>query len=122
MRTVANGLLMLLVANVAVGQQTYRDSNATSDDLERVMEKAAKADYAWFFRQWLHQPGYPQLDVSWRYDAGARRVVVGITQRQKAGWGLFRLPALTLEFRGPNGATVWRDVAVTRRETNLRLD
>ena len=102
--------------------QTYRDSNATSEDFERVMEKAAKADYGWFFRQWLYQPGYPQLDVAWRYDAGARRVVVGITQRQKAEWGLFRLPALTLEFRGPNGAVVRRDVAASSRETNLRLD
>jgi aminopeptidase N len=102
--------------------QTYRDSNATSEDFERVMEKAAKADYGWFFRQWLYQPGYPQLDVAWRYDAGARRVVVGITQRQKAEWGLFRLPALTLEFLGANGAVVRRDVAVTSRETNLRLD
>lgn len=102
--------------------QTYRDSNATSEDFERVMEKAAKADYGWFFRQWLYQPGYPQLDVAWRYDAGARRVVVGITQRQKAEWGLFRLPALTLEFRGPNGAVVRRDVATSSRETNLRLD
>ena len=102
--------------------QTYRDSNATSEDFERVMEKAARADYGWFFRQWLYQPGYPQLDVAWRYDAGARRVVVGITQRQKAEWGLFRLPALTLEFRGPNGAVVRRDVAASSRETNLRLD
>ncbi len=101
---------------------TYRDSNATSEDFERVMEKAAKADYGWFFRQWLYQPGYPQLDVAWRYDAGARRVVVGITQRQKAEWGLFRLPALTLEFRGPNGAVVRRDVAASSRETNLRLE
>lgn len=102
--------------------QTYRDSNATSADFERVMEKAATADYGWFFRQWLHQPGYPQLDVAWRYDAGARRVVVGITQRQKAEWGLFRLPALTLEFVGANGTVVRRDVAVSSRETNLRLD
>jgi aminopeptidase N len=98
--------------------RTYRDSNATSADFQRVMEKAAKADYGWFFRQWLHQPGYPQLDVQWRYDAGARRVVVGITQRQKPEWGLFRIPALTLEFRGADGATLRRDVAVASgRET-----
>jgi aminopeptidase N len=100
----------------------YRDSNATSQDFQRVMEKAAKADYGWFFHQWLHQPGYPQLDVTCRYDAGARRAVVGITQRQKAAWGLFRLPALTLEFRGPNGALARRTVAVTAQQSMLRLD
>jgi aminopeptidase N len=103
--------------------QTYRDSNATSQDFQRVMEKAGKKDLGWFFHQWLHQPGYPQLDVTWQYDAGARRAVVGITQRQKAEWGLFRLPVLTLEFRGADGATLRRDVAVASgRETVARLD
>jgi hypothetical protein len=51
-------------------------------------------------------------------------VLLGITQRQKPEWGLFRLPALTLEFRGANGATVRRDIAVTSgsRETSSRFD
>src|SRR5204862_7109191 len=91
------------------------------EDFERVMEKAAKADYAWFFRQWLHQPGYPQLDVSWHYDAGARRAVVGITQHQKPERGVFRLPALTLEFHGPAGAVRRRTIAVTGRESSLNV-
>lgn len=101
--------------------RTYRDSNATSQDFQRVMEKEAKADYGWFFRQWLHQPGYPQLDVTWRYDAGARRAIVGITQRQKAEWDLFRLPTLTLEFRGPGNAVARRDVVVSGREATIRV-
>src|SRR2546425_7928382 len=48
--------------------------------------------------------------------------LLGITQRQKPEWGLFRLPALMLEFRGPAGAVVRRDVAVTGREADLRVD
>jgi len=104
--------------------RTYRDSTATSEDFQRVIEKEARADLGWFFHQWLHQPGYPQLDVSWQYDAGARKVLLGITQRQKPEWGLFRLPALTLEFRGANGATVRRSVTVSAesRETSARVD
>jgi aminopeptidase N len=104
--------------------RTYRDSNATSADFQRVMEKAARKDLGWFFHQWLHQPGYPQLDVTWQYDTGARRAVVGITQRQKPEWGLFRLPALTLEFRGADGATMRRDVALRgdSRETTTRVN
>jgi len=93
--------------------RTYRDSTATSTDLQRVMEKEGRTDLGWFFHQWLYQPGYPQLDVSWQYDAGARKVIVGIIQRQKPEWGRFRLPAVTLEFRGNNGALLRRDVAVT---------
>jgi len=104
--------------------RTYRDSTATSEHFQRVIEKEARANLGWFFHQWLYQPGYPQLDVTWQYDAGARRAVVGITQRQKPEWGLFRLPALTLEFRGADGATMRRDVAVRgdSRETTTRVD
>jgi aminopeptidase N len=103
--------------------RTYRDSTATSQDFQHVMEGASGTDLSWFFHQWLYQPGYPQLDVSWQYDAGAGRVTVGITQRQKPEWGLFRLPVLTVEFRGANGATLRRDVAVaSSRETVARLD
>ncbi len=103
--------------------RTYRDSTATSGDLQRVMEKEARTDLGWFFHQWLYQPGYPQLDVSWQYDAGARKVMVGIIQRQKPEWGLFRLPVVTLEFRGNNGAALRCDVAVASgRETVARFD
>jgi aminopeptidase N len=103
--------------------RTYRDSTATSEDFQHVMEGASGTKLSWFFHQWLYQPGYPQLDVTWQYDAGAGRVLVGITQRQKPEWGLFRLPVLTVEFRGANGATLRRDVAVASgRETIARFD
>jgi aminopeptidase N len=103
--------------------RTYRDSTATSAEFEHVMETAAKADLGWFFHQWLHQPGYPQLDVTWQYDAGARRAVVGITQGQKPEWGLFRLPVLTLEFRGADRRALRQHVAVASgRKTVARFD
>ena len=102
--------------------RTYRDSTATSEDFQRVMEKTSGKDLSWFFHQWLYQPGYPQLDVTWQRDAGAGRMVVGITQRQKPEWGLFRLPVLTLEFRDANGKTLRRDVAVSGAETSARID
>src|SRR2546423_7695429 len=102
--------------------RTYRDSTATSEDFQRVMERAARADLGWFFHQWLYQPGYPQLDVSWRYDSTAHRLFLGISQRQKPDWGLFRLPVLTLEFQGSERTVVRRAVAVQDRETNLRFD
>ena len=102
--------------------RTYRDSTATSEDFQHVMEKASGKDLSWFFHQWLYQPGYPQLDVTWQQDAGAGRMLVGITQRQKPEWGVFRIPALTLEFRDPNGGTLRRDVAVTGAEISVRID
>jgi aminopeptidase N len=102
--------------------RTYRDSTATSEDFQHVMEKASGKDLSGFFHEWLYQPGYPQLDVTWQQDGGAGRILVGITQRQKPEWGLFRLPVLTLEFRDANGRTLRRDVAVTGAETSARVD
>jgi len=102
--------------------RTYRDSTATSEDFEHVMEKASGKDLGWFFHQWLYQPGYPQLDVAWQQDGGAGRIILGITQRQKPAWGLFRIPSLTLEFRGPSGRTLRRDFVVTGAETSARFD
>ncbi len=49
--------------------------------------------------------------------------MVGIIQRQKPEWGRFRLPVVTLEFRGNNGAVLRRDVAVASgRETAASFD
>ena len=103
--------------------RTYRDSNATSADFEHVMEAASGTELSWFFHQWLYQPGYPQLDITWQYDAGAGQALVGITQRQKPEWGLFRLPVVTLEFRGADGRILRREVDVASgRETHARFD
>jgi aminopeptidase N len=102
--------------------RTYRDSTATSEDFERVMERASGKNLTWFFHQWLYQPGYPQLDVTWQREAGAGRMLVGITQRQKPEWGLFRLPVLTLEFRDSGGRTLRRDVAVTGADASAQFD
>jgi aminopeptidase N len=102
--------------------RTYRDSTATSEDFQEVMETAAGMQLGWFFRQWLHQPGYPQLDATWQYDATAKRLLVGITQAQKPEWGLFRVPVLTLEFRGAGGEVLRRDVALSGRQAFPRFD
>jgi aminopeptidase N len=102
--------------------RTYRDSTATSEDFQQVMEGAAGVELGWFFQQWLRQPGYPQLDVTWQYDAGSGRVLLGVTQSQKAGWGLFRIPVLTVEFRGADGAVLRRDAVLTGRQVFPRFD
>jgi aminopeptidase N len=60
----------------------YRDRNASTDDFRQVMEQAAGRDLRWFFSQWLHRPGAPRVQMSWRYDPTARRVEVTLAQTQ----------------------------------------
>ena len=93
--------------------RTFRDSSVTSADFQRVMERAWGGPLDWFFAQWLRQPGYPRLEVAWGWDAAAGRATLDVNQTQPADWGLFRLPAVTLEFAGGDGSTVRRTVAVT---------
>ena len=61
---------------------TYRDSNASSADLQRVMEEASGQDLDWFFEQWLHRAPTPVVEGSWSYDASAQSVVIELTQAQ----------------------------------------
>jgi aminopeptidase N len=68
----------------------YRDSNASTDDLRRVMEEASGRDLRWFFQQWLYRAGSPSVESTWRYDAASKKVELTIAQTQ-AGEA-FRLP------------------------------
>src|SRR5437762_1821283 len=99
----------------------YRDSTALSDDFRSVMEDAAGRDREWFFRQWLRQPGYPQLNVAWR-PQGVGRVRLDVTQVQPAVWGRFRLPRLTVEFRAADGRVARRVYSVEGNVSVLFAD
>ena len=76
----------------------YRDSTALTADFVRVMNKAAGKDLGWFFTQSLTQPGYPLLQVTWKYDGNL--LTVDIEQLQKESWGLYRMPGLVLLIDG----------------------
>lgn len=78
--------------------RTYRDSSVLSEDFQRVMESGSGRDLGWFFRQWLYQPGYPQLEVDFRVDDAAGRATLSVRQTQPAAWGRFRLPRVEVRF------------------------
>ena len=78
----------------------YRDSTAMSEDFQREMERASGKELGWYFRQALHQPGYPKLEISSRFDAGSKSLVVTLRQTQPEGWGLYRLPGYELLIDG----------------------
>jgi len=43
----------------------HRDGNVLTEDFQRAMEKTSDMSLEWFFRQWLYQPGFPQLRAEW---------------------------------------------------------
>jgi len=62
----------------------YRDTNALTEDLQRVMEKASKQNLKQFFQQWAYVPGHPILEGTWRYDANAGQLNITIEQTQSS--------------------------------------
>ena len=68
----------------------YQNRNASTDDLRRVFEEVSGTELSWFFDQWLHRPGHPQLHATWQYDATRKIVQVDIEQLQQGE--PYRLP------------------------------
>jgi aminopeptidase N len=70
--------------------RSYRDRNALTIDLQRVMEFHAGRSLDWFFKEWVYEPGYPIYDATWHWDEGAKQLRLRVTQRQDKT--LFRMP------------------------------
>ncbi len=68
----------------------YRDSNASTDDLRKVMEEDSGLDLGWFFHQWLNRPGSPVVQGGWRYNAASKRIEIQLLQTQPGD--AYRLP------------------------------
>lgn len=102
--------------------RVYRDSTAVSSDFQHVMERAAGRSLDAFFQQWLWQPGYPRLDVHWRYEAADHRVRLEINQTQPEAWGAFRIPRLVVAAVSAAGAETRRVYALDGRTTIAYLE
>lgn len=65
-----------------------------TDDFRKAMEAASGRDLKWFFDQWVHKAGHPELKVRWRYEDDDNTVRIKIEQTQKVDdqTPLFRLP------------------------------
>ncbi|BDC53046.1 peptidase [Bryobacterales bacterium F-183] len=88
-------MLRSMIGNEAFWQgireyyRTYRDRNATTADLQRIMESVSGRELGWFFTQWLDRAGTPQVKLSWTYDAAAKKLRATVEQTQPE---LYRLP------------------------------
>ena len=94
----------------------YRNANARTSDFQAVMEQASGKKLDWFFQQWLHQPGFPELVWESRYDAGKRQLIIDVRQIQRTG-ALFRLP-LVFSIRDAGGRELQRTPKLTLNQQN----
>jgi aminopeptidase N len=68
----------------------FRDSNASTEDLRRVMEETSGSDLGWFFQQWLYRSGSPVVSGGWKYNPTAKMVEIELAQTQSGA--AYRLP------------------------------
>jgi aminopeptidase N len=94
----------------------YKGRNASTRDLQKVMETVSGKDLSVFFQQWLYTPGQPLLDISWKYGKSKKSISVTIVQQQAT---LFKFP-LELSVRGKNG-TVSKVIDISQKETNFSI-
>ncbi len=80
--------------------------NVETDDFRKDLEEATGKDLNWFFDQWLHKAGHPELKLSWRYEPEDKTVRVKVEQTQKLDeqTPLFRLPT-TIEITEAPGCS-----------------
>jgi aminopeptidase N len=63
----------------------YQDRAALTEDFQKAMESTGGVDLSAFFRQWLYQPGWPEYEISWRWNELNGKVELMVRQLQTAG-------------------------------------
>jgi aminopeptidase N len=95
----------------------HENQGVVTDDLRVAMEQACGTDLRWFFDQWMHAPGHPQLKSHWTVDEETGLVELFLEQTQD-GVGtpqVFRLP-LDVEVCTRGGTRIERVVMDQRRQ------
>lgn len=87
--------------------ERHRNQVVGTDDLHDVVEELSGLSFDQFFDQWLHHGGWPELSVTYSWDAAAKLARLSVKQNQKVSTQvlLFRFPLpVRFEVPGPAGA------------------
>jgi len=65
----------------------FKDSNAMTADLQKVMEEESGQNLQSFFQQWIFTKGYPEIKWDWKYEKG--EIEIAMSQEQEHRTFLF---------------------------------
>jgi len=93
----------------------------TTPDYAVAFEKTCNCDLDWFFDQWVYGVGYPQLDVTRRWDPSSKMLSVTVQQTQPVDSlrPLFRFP-VTIRVVTPD-AVVRHEITVSRQSETFAI-
>jgi aminopeptidase N len=100
----------------------WRDSSVLSAQFQTAIEKRSRKNLDWFFKEWLWQPGYPQVTATWHYEPFKRQAIVHTQETQVPAWGLFRLTDVPVEFANADGKTVRRTIDINGPPSTQGMD
>jgi aminopeptidase N len=97
----------------------YRNSNASTQDFERIMERVSHKNLSWFFHEWLNEGSVLKMDGSWWYDAEARQLEVELTQKQQSE--LFQMPIPVAIYMPGNKSPQIKPLEVNKRRNQFSI-
>jgi len=106
----------------------YAGKNATTANLQQVMENASGQNLQSFFQQWLYTAGHPVLKTSWKYNKAKKLLILSVEQTQP---GVFQFP-LQVTIQTPagdmlqtflmNDKTMVTEIPVAAKPVNIIID
>lgn len=96
---------------------TFRDSIASTRDFQRIAEESSGKKLEDFFAQWLYRTGFPELDVSWKYDNQRKVLLVSVHQLQQES---YHFP-MEIACTGPGGQTVTLEIVEKNSQFTIPL-
>ncbi len=81
-------------ASLKLYLETNKFSSGEIANLRLAFEQVTGRDMNWFFNEWFMSPGHPELEITYNYDAVAKkeRVIIKQTQDRTKGAPIFRIP------------------------------
>ena len=102
--------------------RAHAGGSVETGDLRRAMEQVSQRDLGWFFRQWFEQPGFPEIEVDWKWDQKSQGVRLSVRQTQAPERGtpaVFRAQ-VDVEVRSAAGAQLHR-IELKQRQQDFFL-
>jgi len=94
----------------------YAGKNASTNDLQNILEQVSKQSLDTFFNQWLYTPGVPKLVVTWNYKKSQKVIDVTIHQAQNS---LFQFP---LEIAvNTHGGVAYKTINVASQSAKITI-
>ena len=103
----------------------YKFGNVETPDLQKATETASGRDLDWFFKQWVYQAGYPQLEITRLYEPQKKILTLTVTQTQKSDEITPEAFVLPLEVKiSTAGGTKTEKIRIDKRkqEFSFQLD